>query len=62
MDPGKQEKEMKIGTKVQVKTKHYGTKTGKIIMCAREGWIIKPDDHPRCIIAQRQDIKIAQNV
>ncbi len=58
MDPGRQGKKMKIGTKVQVNTKHYGTKTGKIIMYAREGWIIKPDDHPRNIIAQRQDIKV----
>ena len=49
---------MKIGSKVSVKTKHYGTVTGKIIMCDREGWIIKPEDHPRNIIAQRQDIKL----
>ena len=57
---------MQIGTKVSVKTKHFGTKTGTVIDFASAGhldcffgwWIIKPDDHPRNIAARIEDIKI----
>ena len=54
---------MKIGTKVSVKTKHYGIKTGTLVQYARPThgqpyWIIKPDDHPRNIAARIEDIKI----
>ena len=49
---------MKIGNKVSVKTKHYGTKTGTIVEHASFGWIIKPDDHPRNIAADIKDIKV----
>ena len=49
---------MEIGSKVSVKTKHYGTKTGTIIDHGSHGWIIKPDDHPRNIVARIEDIKI----
>ena len=49
---------MQIGCKVSVKTKHYGTKTGTVIENASFGWIIKPDDHPRNIVARIEDIKI----
>ena len=49
---------MKIGSKVSVRTKHYGIKTGTIIEQAGFGWIIKPDDHPRNIAAMIEDIKI----
>ena len=65
---------MQIGTKVSVKTKHYGIKTGTVIEArsamvwiikpddvidhASFGWIIKPDDHPRNIAARIEDIKI----
>ena len=54
---------MKIGTKVSVKTKHYGIKTGTLVQYARPThgqpyWIIKPDDHPRDIAAVKQDIKV----
>ena len=51
---------MQIGTKVSVKTKHYGTKTGTVIDFASgfAWWIIKPDDHPRNIAARIEDIKI----
>jgi len=52
------EKKMEIGSKVSVKTKHYGTKTGTVIEHASFGWIIKPDDHPRNIAAAEKDIKI----
>jgi len=50
---------MNIGNKVRVKTKHYGIKTGTIIE-ARSAlvWLIKPDDHPRNIVANIEDIKI----
>ena len=54
---------MKIGTKVSVKTKHYGIKTGTLIA---EGFmnhgqpycLIKADDHPRNIAAAPKDIKV----
>mgnify|MGYP003646341212 FL=1 len=49
---------MQIGTKVSVKTKHYGIKTGTVIDHASYGWIIKSDDHPRNIAARIEDIKI----
>jgi len=49
---------MKIGDKVSVKTKHFGTKTGTIIDHAFHHWIIEPDDHPRNIAAMIEDIKI----
>ena len=49
---------MKIGNKVSVKTKHFGTKTGTIIDHAFHHWIIEPDDHPRNIAAMIEDIKI----
>ena len=48
---------MKIGSKVSVETKHYGIKTGTIIDHASYGWIIKPDDHPRNIVAMIEDIQ-----
>ena len=54
---------MKIGTRVSVKTQHYGIKTCTLIA---EGfmnhgqpyWIIKADDHPRNIAADIKDIKV----
>ena len=49
---------MQIGSKVSVQTKHFGTKTGTVIKHASYGWIIKPDDHPRNIVARIEDIKI----
>ena len=65
MDSERKGKKMKIGTKVSVKTKHYGIKTGTLIQYARPThgqpyWIIKPDDHPRDIAAVKQDIKIVR--
>ena len=54
------EKKIEIGSKVSVKTKHYGIKTGTVIDFASgfAWWIIKPDDHPRNIAARIEDIKI----
>ena len=49
---------MKIGTKVQVNTKHYGKLAGTVIAWASHGWIIKPDNHPRNIAAAPKDIKV----
>ena len=56
-------KKLKIGTRVSVKTKHYGTQTGTLIAEAfmnhgQPYWIIKADDHPRNIAAMRRDIKV----
>tara|TARA_Y100001963_G_scaffold113202_1_gene156765 strand:+ start:87 stop:263 length:177 start_codon:yes stop_codon:yes gene_type:complete len=52
------EKTMKIGSKVNVKTKHFGSQTGTVIEQASFGWIIQPDHHPRNIVARIEDIKI----
>ena len=53
---------MKIGTRVSVKTKHYGIQTGTIVAknewSVKETWRIQPDNHPRDIDARRRDIKI----
>ena len=58
---------MKIGTKVQVNTKHYGVQTGTIIAnrlyranddVTLSLFRIKPDNHPRDIDARRRDIKV----
>ena len=49
---------MKIGTRVSVKTKHYGKLAGTVIAWASYGWIIKPDNHPRNITANPKDIKV----
>jgi hypothetical protein len=49
---------MEIGTKVSVKTKHYGIKTGTIIEHDSNGWTVKPDDHPRLVLAHIKDIKV----
>jgi len=58
---------MKIGTRVSVKTKHYGTQTGTIIAnrlyranddVTLSLFRIKPDNHPRDIDARRRDIKV----
>ena len=54
------EKKIEIGSKVSIKTKHYGIKTGTVIDFASgfAWWIIKLDDHPRQVAAVREDIKI----
>ncbi len=53
-------KKIEIGTKVSVKTKHYGIKTGTVIDFASgfAWWIINLDDHPRQVAAVIEDIKI----
>ena len=54
------EKKIEIGSKVSVKTKHYGIKTGTVIDFASgfAWWIIKLDDHPQQVAAVIEDIKI----
>ena len=54
------EKQIEIGSKVSVKTKHYGIKTGTVIDFASgfAWWIIRLDDHPRHVAAVIEDIKI----
>ena len=54
------EKKIEIGSKVSVKTKHYGIKTGTVIDFASgfAWWINKLDDHPREVAEVREDIKI----
>ncbi len=49
---------MKIGTRVSVKTKHYGKLVGTVVAWASHGWIIEPDNHPRNIAALPQNIKV----
>ena len=58
---------MKIGTRVSVKTKHYGVQTGTIVAkdewragddVTLDVWRIKPDNHPRNIDALEHHIKV----
>ncbi len=47
---------MKVGDLVKVKTKHYGVKTGVVAKIDDDGIHIIPNDHPRNIIASKQDV------
>jgi hypothetical protein len=47
---------MKIGDLVRVRTKHYGSKLGVIVNIDEDGIHVKPQKHPRNIIAGRADV------
>jgi transcription elongation factor len=52
------EKNMKEGDLVKVKTKFYGEKLGMILEVNKDGVLIKPQNHPRNIIANPRDVTI----
>jgi hypothetical protein len=49
---------VKVGDLVRVRTKFYGSKLGVIIEIDDDGIHIKPQKHPRNIIAGRADITV----
>ena len=49
---------MKVGDLVRVRTKHYGDKLGVVIEVNEDGIHIKPQAHPRNIVALPQDVKV----
>ena len=49
---------MKVGDLVRVRTKHYGEKLGVIVGVDKGGIRIKPQAHPRDIVALPQDVKV----
>lgn len=49
---------MKVGDLVRVRTKHYGTKLGVVVAIDDDGVHIKPQKHPRDIVALRSDVTV----
>ena len=48
----------KAGDLVRVRTKHYGEKLGVVVEVTKEGFRIKPQNHPRDILAVESDVKV----
>tara|TARA_R100000008_G_scaffold74963_1_gene53947 strand:- start:93 stop:254 length:162 start_codon:yes stop_codon:yes gene_type:complete len=53
---------MKVGDLVKVRTKHYGEKLGVVVDIDKDGVHIKPQNHPRNILARPQDVKVLVSV
>jgi len=49
---------MKVGDLVRVRTKHYGSKLGVVIAIDEDGVHVKPQKHPRNIIAGAADVTV----
>ena len=52
----------KVGDLVRVRTKHYGEKLGIVVDIEKEGIRIKPQAHPRDILAVESDVKVLVSV
>ena len=52
----------KVGDLVRVYTKHYGEKLGVVVEVDKDGIRIKPQAHPRDIVALPQDVKVLVSV
>ena len=52
----------KVGDLVRVRTKHYGEMLGVVVKVEKEGIRIKPQAHPRDIVALPQDVKVLVSV
>ena len=48
----------KVGDLVRVSTKHHGEKLGVVVKVDKDGVHIKPQNHPRNILALHQDVKV----
>jgi hypothetical protein len=48
----------KVGDLVRVRTKHYGEKLGVVVEVNRDGVHVKPQNHPRNILAAESDVKV----
>ena len=53
---------MKKGDLVRVRTKHLGDKLGVIVEVEKDSVRIKPQAHPRDIVALPQDVKVLVSV
>ena len=53
---------IKVGDLVRVRTKHHGEKLGVVIAITKDGVHIKPQAHPRNIMALHQDVKVLVSV
>ena len=49
---------MKVGDLVRVRTKHYGSKLGVVVEIDEDGIHVKPQKHPRNIIAGAADVTV----
>jgi len=52
----------KVGDLVRVRTKQYGEKLGVVIEVGKDGIRIKPQGHPRDILAAESDVKVLVSV
>ena len=52
----------KVGDLVRVRTKHYGEKLGVVVKVDKDGVHIKPQNHPRNILAVPKDVKVLVSV
>tara|TARA_B100001113_G_C20531152_1_gene371822 strand:+ start:260 stop:421 length:162 start_codon:yes stop_codon:yes gene_type:complete len=53
---------MKVGDLVRVHTRHYGDKLGVIVEVDKDGVRVKPQAHPRDIVALPKDVKVLVSV
>ena len=53
---------VKVGDLVRVYTKHYGEKLGVVVDVDKDGVHIKPQNHPRNILAAESDVKVLVSV
>ena len=53
---------VKVGDLVRVHTKNYGEKLGVIVEVTKNGFRIKPQAHPREILAAESDVKVLVSV
>ena len=52
----------KVGDLVRVRIKHHGEKLGVVVNIEKEGIRVKPQAHPRDIIAAESDVKVLVSV
>ena len=52
----------KVGDLVRVRTKHYGEMLGVVVDVDKDGFHIKPQNHPRNILAVERDVKVLVSV
>ena len=53
---------MKVGDLVRVRTKHYGEMLGVVVEVDEDGIRVKPQAHPRDIVALPKDVKVLVSV
>jgi hypothetical protein len=53
---------MKVGDLVRVRTKHYGEMLGVVVEVDKDGIHIKPQNHPRNVIAGAADVTVLVSV